>query len=334
MPMLRALLALILLLLPLGSAHAQLTRAALPPGFEYWPGADHDPAVPTTEAVLGHAIGEEIVLSADVRRYFDALAAARPDQVRIIDYGQSWEGRPLWYAVIGSAQNIARSEAIAEAKLGRRPFEVEFRYAPRGGGVRHARAIAKMVVREGQPARTHGIVQDITERKLAEERQTLDAARLETLVQLSRLGSADLPEICSFVLDAATHLSDSSAGFVALVDEEADRLELSLDVFAATLADPSLGITKVEDNLWLLRSGGRSKSPTELLEKPAFTQFLASLKQHFDLVVVDSPPMGAVTDAILIAERTDEVVELHSGRTAPATPTGASRCACACSATT
>ncbi len=77
---------------------------------------------------------------------------------------------------------------------------------------------------------------------------------------------------------------------------------------ADPLADPTLGITKVEDDLWLLRSGGRSKSPTELLEKPAFTQFLASLKQHFDLVVVDSPPMGAVTDAILIAERTDEVV--------------------------
>jgi len=77
---------------------------------------------------------------------------------------------------------------------------------------------------------------------------------------------------------------------------------------ADPLADPALGIAKVEENLWLLRSGGRSKSPTELLEKPAFTQFLASLKQHFDLVVVDSPPMGAVTDAILIAERTDEVV--------------------------
>jgi capsular exopolysaccharide synthesis family protein len=74
------------------------------------------------------------------------------------------------------------------------------------------------------------------------------------------------------------------------------------------LADATLGIAKVEENLWLLRSGGRSKSPTELLEMPAFTQFLASLKQHFDLVVVDSPPMGAVTDALLIAERTDEVV--------------------------
>jgi len=32
------------------------------------------------------------------------------------------------------------------------------------------------------------------------------------------------------------------------------------------------------------------------------------MKQHFDLVVVDSPPMGAVTDSLLIAERTDEVI--------------------------
>jgi succinoglycan biosynthesis transport protein ExoP len=51
--------------------------------------------------------------------------------------------------------------------------------------------------------------------------------------------------------------------------------------------------------------GGRSKSPTELLEKPVFGQFIEAMKQHFDLVVVDSPPMGAVTDALLIAERTD-----------------------------
>ena len=32
------------------------------------------------------------------------------------------------------------------------------------------------------------------------------------------------------------------------------------------------------------------------------------MKQHFDLIVVDSPPMGAVTDSLLIAERTDEVI--------------------------
>lgn len=72
--------------------------------------------------------------------------------------------------------------------------------------------------------------------------------------------------------------------------------------------DASLGIIKIEDNLSLLCSGGRSKTPTELLEDPRFGQLMARLKQHYDLIVVDSPPMGAVTDAMLVAERTDEVV--------------------------
>ncbi len=73
-------------------------------------------------------------------------------------------------------------------------------------------------------------------------------------------------------------------------------------------ADATLGLVKVEENLFLLRSGGRSKSPTELLEKPVFGQFIEAMKQHFDLIVVDSPPMGAVTDSLLISERTDEII--------------------------
>lgn len=75
-----------------------------------------------------------------------------------------------------------------------------------------------------------------------------------------------------------------------------------------TINDPLLGITKLDNNLSLLCSGGRSKSPTELLEDPKFGQLIAKLKKHYDLVVVDSPPVGAVTDATLIADRTDEIV--------------------------
>jgi polysaccharide biosynthesis transport protein len=77
---------------------------------------------------------------------------------------------------------------------------------------------------------------------------------------------------------------------------------------ADPFTDPALGLVKVDENLYVLRSGGRSKSPTELLETPMFGQLIESMKQHFDLVVVDSPPMGAVTDALLISERTDEVL--------------------------
>jgi len=74
------------------------------------------------------------------------------------------------------------------------------------------------------------------------------------------------------------------------------------------LTNAELGIVKLGENLWLLTSGGRSKSPTELLENPVFPQLLERLKKQFDLVVIDSPPMGAVTDAMLVAERTDEVI--------------------------
>ncbi len=70
----------------------------------------------------------------------------------------------------------------------------------------------------------------------------------------------------------------------------------------------ALGIINVTDNLSLLCSGGRSKSPTELLENPLFGQLLERLKREYDLVIVDSPPLGAVTDSLLIAERIDEVI--------------------------
>jgi len=84
--------------------------------------------------------------------------------------------------------------------------------------------------------------------------------------------------------------------------------EAGAKIPADPFTDASLGFTKVDENLYLLRSGGRSKSPTELLETAVFGQFIEAMKQHFDLVVVDSPPMGAVTDSLLIAERTDEVI--------------------------
>jgi len=84
--------------------------------------------------------------------------------------------------------------------------------------------------------------------------------------------------------------------------------EAGAKIPADPFTDASLGLVKADENLYLLRSGGRSKSPTELLENPVFGQFIEAMKQHFDLIMVDSPPMGAVTDALLISERTDEVI--------------------------
>ncbi|MBN8529080.1 MAG: zinc carboxypeptidase [Caulobacterales bacterium] len=75
----------------------------------------HGQTVPTIESVVGHASGAEITRSADVRRYFDALAAADPARVRLGEYGRTWEGRPLFWAAVGSPANIARLDAIKAA---------------------------------------------------------------------------------------------------------------------------------------------------------------------------------------------------------------------------
>jgi capsular exopolysaccharide synthesis family protein len=74
------------------------------------------------------------------------------------------------------------------------------------------------------------------------------------------------------------------------------------------IANPLLGLIQIADNLWLLRSGGRSKSPSEFLEKPAFGQLIEQLKKRFDLIVIDTPPIAAVSDSFLIAEHTDEII--------------------------
>ncbi|KAK0360768.1 hypothetical protein LTR94_026012, partial [Friedmanniomyces endolithicus] len=62
--------------------------------------------------VLGYESGHEITRAADVRRYFEALRAAAPDQLVIGDYARTWEGRPLFWAALGSPANIARLDAV------------------------------------------------------------------------------------------------------------------------------------------------------------------------------------------------------------------------------
>lgn len=80
--------------------------------FDYWPGADYDPAIPSVEDVLGYAPGERITWHRDALRYFEALADAAPERVLLTEYARSWQGRELIYAVISSADNIANLAAV------------------------------------------------------------------------------------------------------------------------------------------------------------------------------------------------------------------------------
>jgi capsular exopolysaccharide synthesis family protein len=61
-------------------------------------------------------------------------------------------------------------------------------------------------------------------------------------------------------------------------------------------------------NLWVMAAGKHPPNPAELLGSKRFREFLASLGQHFEWVVFDSPPVMAVTDAPVVAHLTTGVV--------------------------
>jgi len=79
---------------------------------ELAPGTRYDASIPTLRSVVGHDFGEEVTPPDQVVRYFEALAAAAADRTRLVRYAESWEGRPLYVLVIGSAERMARLDEV------------------------------------------------------------------------------------------------------------------------------------------------------------------------------------------------------------------------------
>jgi capsular exopolysaccharide synthesis family protein len=62
--------------------------------------------------------------------------------------------------------------------------------------------------------------------------------------------------------------------------------------------------TEVE-NLWYAPSGPVPPNPAELKESEAMTEFIGKAKKEFDYIVIDTPPVAIVTDALLVSSFTD-----------------------------
>ncbi len=79
------------------------------------------------------------------------------------------------------------------------------------------------------------------------------------------------------------------------------------------LTEVLLGTVKLQDaavssgveGLSILTAGGRSPNPSELLAGQPFRNLLAEALKHYDRVVIDSAPVLAVSDTLLIAPHVD-----------------------------
>lgn len=74
--------------------------------------------------------------------------------------------------------------------------------------------------------------------------------------------------------------------------------------------------TTMQENLWVLTSGPIPPNPSELLGSRGMSTLLEKAKIEYDLIIFDSPPVLAVTDAQLLSNSTDGVVlVINSGKT-------------------
>jgi polysaccharide biosynthesis transport protein len=61
-------------------------------------------------------------------------------------------------------------------------------------------------------------------------------------------------------------------------------------------------------NLWLLPCGPIPPDPAELLTSSRFSELIAVVRDKYDYVLIDSPPILAVTDPCIVAARVDGVL--------------------------
>jgi capsular exopolysaccharide synthesis family protein len=80
-------------------------------------------------------------------------------------------------------------------------------------------------------------------------------------------------------------------------------------------AEDAIKSTEVP-GLFVLPCGPIPPNPAELLHTQAFAELLSQLGEKFDRILLDSPPVGAVADAVVLATQVDGVVVvLKAGKT-------------------
>ena len=97
-------------------------------------------------------------------------------------------------------------------------------------------------------------------------------------------------------------------GITKALSVDGDGKGLSGVLAGTCTLDEALCKYEDEPHLWVLPAGPRPPNPADLLASPNMAKILQELRQRFEHVVIDSPPILLVTDGTLLATLVDGVV--------------------------
>ena len=72
-----------------------------------------------------------------------------------------------------------------------------------------------------------------------------------------------------------------------------------------------------DSNLWVLQSGRVPLNPLELISSHRFAEVIESLKKAFEVIIVDSPPLQLVSDALVLSQYATSVVYVVKADSTP-----------------
>ncbi len=70
-------------------------------------------------------------------------------------------------------------------------------------------------------------------------------------------------------------------------------------------------------NLWVLQSGRVPLNPLELISSHRFAEVMETLKKAFDVIVIDSPPLQLVSDALVLSQYATSIVYVVKADSTP-----------------
>ena len=137
-------------------------------------------------------------------------------------------------------------------------------------------------------------------------REPWETGKLKTVLITSALPQDGKSTIA---LNLASSLSEHGKKKVLLIEGDLHRPSLSLQLGLTpgpglaecleTDVNPIPLIRRLEPLGWyLLKAGGKCINPTELLQSGTLPGVIARLTPHFDWILLDSPPVIPVTDAL------------------------------------
>jgi len=184
-------------------------------------------------------------------------------------------------------------------------------YDPRSPVAEAYRALRTNIekTREARDARTIMVTSSVLE----EGKTTTSANLALAFAQMGRktiLVAADLrrPDIHRvFGLQKEPGLADVLTGSMSW---QAATRGLS-DILLGELPMDIVMLTPGMDNLHLLPSGSNPLNPAELLSSRAMKNLMDELRDSFDIVIIDTPPIIPVTDSAILAEHTDGIVLVY-----------------------